>query len=778
MTFWSKYTVFSLSLALFLFPAFSSSGQETQPASGAEEEEIDISADSLSVGDAGTQVEAKGDVEIKRGETVLKADEVRVNRATKEVEAAGGVSVDSPEWKLKADSVHLNMEEETGEILEGDIFFDRDHLSFGGRRLQKFAGQEYHVDEGFFTTCLCESGPPSWKISAEEIDLDADGTGTIRDGVFYILDVPVFYVPYGFFPIRAERQSGFLFPKIGSSNKEGFKFQQPFFWAISKSADATFGIDVETRARVGLLGELRTILSQDAQGQITMSYFNEGMRGNQEKEIEDGTISDPRIPEDRWNVMANHRHTSTSGWMTYSDIFAFSDDLFTRELMERFDMDGAQAATLRKSRYGRSQLGFFKSWQDMHLRSEWGFYQDFIQDDEDTLQKTPQLSFWGRRPVGKTPLEFRWRAEGVSYVRREGADGLRLDLRPELVLPFRVAPYLFGSFSVAPRETLYHLYDDGGMFDRNNSRELVEIGGNVGTSIGRVYSWGGSMIEGVKHVVEPEISYLFIPSRQQNDIPIMDGIDRINRRNLLTFSLTNRFWGKFSGKPAGGAGDPDVELLNPSAVLGDIRELGWFRVALSYDIDRERNGGDTLSDVDMNLRVTPVDYLSFGLDMGLDPGPWNLTQAAAVFSLSDPRPITRRVLDPDFMRPNSINLTYRFLRRGPNSLLAENANINLDVPPVCPNPLDPRCTGFDKNTLGEVGWNIFYHVTDHVLLYFQSNYNTRDSRFNTNEGSVKILSQCECWTLTLTVGRKTNPSKTSFNFEFNLLGLGTQKSLF
>jgi hypothetical protein len=286
------------------------------------------------------------------------------------------------------------------------------------------------------------------------------------------------------------------------------------------------------------------------------------------------------------------------------------------------------------------------------------------------------------------------------------------------------------------------------------------------------------MLEGIKHVIEPELSYFFIPGRAQRDIPIMDGIDRINRRNLLTFSLTNRFWGKFSGKPTGGAGDPDIELLNPSSSLGDIRELGRFRLALSYDIDRERHGGDTLSDVDFNLRLTPVDYASFGLDMGLDPGPWNLTQAAAVFSLSDPSPITRRVLDADFMQPNSITMSFRFLRRGPNSLLAENANIDLDIAPVCPNPLDPRCTGFDKNALGEIGWKLFYRVTDHLLFFFDSDYNARDSRFNSNEGSVKILSQCECWTVALTVGRKTNPSKTSFSFQFNLLGLGTQKSLF
>lgn len=39
-----------------------------------------------------------------------------------------------------------------------------------------------------------------------------------------------------------------------------------------------------------------------------------------------------------------------------------------------------------------------------------------------------------------------------------------------------------------------------------------------------------------------------------------------------------------------------------------------------------------------------------------------------------------------------------------------------------------------------------------------------------------ILSPCECWTVTFSVNKTTNPSKTSFVFEFNLLGLGSQNT--
>ena len=72
-----------------------------------------------------------------------------------------------------------------------------------------------------------------------------------------------------------------------------------------------------------------------------------------------------------------------------------------------------------------------------------------------------------------------------------------------------------------------------------------------------------------------------------------------------------------------------------------------------------------------------------------------------------------------------------------------------------------------------------FHLTDHLLLTYDTSYNARDGRFTSNRGGVKILSQCECWTLSFSVNRRTNPEKTSFKFSFDLLGLSSQnKDLF
>ena len=190
--------------------------------------EINITADKLSTTDGTSQIEATGSVEVKRDLTTLKADEVRVNPTTQDVEAKGKVTVDDPEWKVKsADSLQMNMEQEIGEIRNGDLFLENGHVSMSGSRFQKLGGQSYQVDDGFFTTCLCETGAPSWKFYAEQMNLDLEGVGTVKNGWFYVFDVPVLYVPYGVFPIKTERQTGFLFPQVGQSTKDGFRYLQP-----------------------------------------------------------------------------------------------------------------------------------------------------------------------------------------------------------------------------------------------------------------------------------------------------------------------------------------------------------------------------------------------------------------------------------------------------------------------------------------------------------------------------------------------------------------------
>ncbi len=765
---------------MMLLTVFQSHAAQPASKSGAGgENEINISADKLSTSDGSNQIEASGNVELRRQEMTLKADQVRFNRATQDVEAKGGIVIDDPEWKVKsADALRMNMGTEAGVIENGDIFLENGHLSMSGRRFEKFGGQTYHIDDGFFTTCLCDSGAPSWKFYAEQMDLALEGTGTIKNGYFYVLDTPVLYIPYGIFPLRSERQTGLLFPSFGHSTKEGFRFLQPFFWAISKSSDATLTFDAESRARIGSIGEYRTMFDRNSDFRIASSYFNENLRKNADASIVNKTIADPTIPKNRWSVVGNHRYTTNSNWLAFSDFAGYSDDLFARELVDRFDLPGTQEANIRRSRYGESRFGLFRNWDDTFIKGEWNFFQDFIQPESGTLQRTPQLALWGRRFASGFPLEFRWRAEGINYIRHKGGDGLRLDIRPELVAPFRAGPYLFGALSVAPRETLYHLYSPVKSSERNFSRELVEIRGNLATSLSRVYRFDRPDLIGLKHVFEPEVSYLYVPGVNQSGIPIMDDIDRINRRNVVSFALTNRFWGKAQGRFA--PSDADKEVVLNSVGSGDVRDLGFFRLALSYDIGKAPNNANRLSDLDIKLRMNPFNFFNLNLESALNTSPWQFSSTQLSVGFTDPRPLTRRVADPDFVRPNSFNVSYAFLRKNlPLSIFAEDANVDQSTLQTCiPDPTNPICPriNVNQNVAANVGVSSLYHATDNILLFATSNVDALQGRLLNFSAATKFLSFCECWSATLGVRQDINPAKTSVFFNFSLAGLGGQKS--
>jgi LPS-assembly protein len=822
-------TVFGALFLLALLPApallaASFTDQGGRAGEAKPEEQIHVTADSLSVSEQGTKLQGQGNVEVQREQMTLKADQVQIDRTTQDMEAVGNVFVDDPEWKVRqADRMQFNLGNETGMIENGELFLERGHLTMNGSRMQKLTGQTYHLDEGIFTTCLCETGPPTWKIKADQMDVTREGSGVIRGGTFYIKDVPVFYFPYAVFPLNTDRQSGFLFPEFGTSSKSGFRYMQPYYWAIDKSSDATLTFDIETGARVGFMGEYRKMFSKDAQAQIEVSYFNELFRNNADSDIGDKTIarcnnvlntkSPPPafvpncdvIPVQRWSVVGNHRQVGTD-WTTYSDVALFSDDFFVRELTRNMHLDFDRERDIKTLRYTLSRAGFLRSWDNSTLQGEFDFYQDFVQPDSRTLQRTPQLLFTGLQQLWNTPLELRWRAFGVNYISEASPDGLRLDLRPELVLPFNIANYLHGSFNVAPRETLYHLYDTSQStplvtcgavkpidpiactlakrrrnFDRNNSRSLVEVNGTIGSSFGRVFSWGETGLQKIKHVVEPEVGYVFVSHSKQSDIPIMDGVDRVNARNLVTFGITNRFWGKFSSLMPAPNENRDVENTQ-TPIEGDTRELARFKVGMNYGVGPDRPAGGRLSDLGFELKLFPTDYMAFGGGTGIDTGSGHISEATALFSIFDPRPITRKVLDPDFMRPNALDLSFRFIDKTSNSVLADNANpvlVNPAAPQLCStvrtdfgDTFDPRCQR--RDVFGLIGIRSLIHLTDHLLFLYDATYNFRRGGFSTNRGAVKILSQCECWSLTFALNHTTNPNETNFRFNFDLLGLSSQ----
>ena len=180
--------------------------------------------------------------------------------------------------------------------------------------------------------------------------------------------------------------------------------------------------------------------------------------------------------------------------------------------------------------------------------------------------------------------------------------------------------------------------DFTGKFRRNSSRELVEVRSTLATSLSRTYDWKFGAWSRVRHVLEPAVRYRFIPSTDQRDLPIWDSIDRIHRRNLLTLSLTNRFWGSRGAEGLPVPHDGRAVDRGGGGEAGVVSRFARARVAAGFDLDQARTGGDGLSGVAFGLGLNPADNLDVAADLIIDPGPWNLREAALGFSLFDAAP--------------------------------------------------------------------------------------------------------------------------------------------
>ncbi len=583
---------------------------------------VTVDAATIDYDKASNVISAHGAVKVTRGDMVLTADTVRVNRTTQQVEAEGNVVLKDPQGTVTGDAMTINLVDETGALGNGSLFLNKNHYQLTGSHFEKHAGQVYDIEDGRFTTCLCkDGGPPSWSVRGEQVNVDVEGYGRVHQGRFEVLGHPVFYLPYGLFPVRRERQTGLLFPRFGYSNRRGFQVELPLYVNINRSMDATVAVDVETAARVGALGEYRYALSKDTAGEINGSYFNEQIRGASSKDIVNRNIADPNIPVNRWSAGMIHDQWLPYGVHGFADVFRVSDDLFLREINLFTFNPGAEVA-LRTRRYERSRVGVDRVFDRGLLIGTATWYQDFINPDKFVFQVPPRIAGTTVHRLLDDHVALSLTGEGANFEREQGFEGQRLDLRPEMEVPWHFAPYAWGSWRGGFRETAYTLADttvppqvnvnpaDPGSkppsilpaLDDSASRELFYLNGEAHTEIARIYPLQRYGITALKHTIEPSVNYLFVPQTgtRQSALPLFDDVDRINQRSVFTYGLTTRLLARYAapktpaertartrGEPRGPGYDPTGDATSFETGSPAVRARAAAREREGAAADRE-----------------------------------------------------------------------------------------------------------------------------------------------------------------------------------------------
>ena len=305
---------------LLVFPC-AAPGENLQEVSG-----ISIKADTLSYEKETATYNASGNVLIEGKGLTLLADTAKLRQTDSLATADGNVVLVKESDVLRADHLLLNLGTEQGEVRNGDLFIKKGNFHIRSDRMKKVGKEDYRLERGAFTTCNGES--PSWKFTASDLDVTLEEYATGRHAIFYVKEIPLFYTPYIAFPVKRERQSGFLIPQPGTSSKRGISLDIPYYWAISPSQDATIDLDLLSKRGVGTGLDYRYIRRKGSEGRFrgygiydTMLKQYRGELSQQHQEMVSSTFN---VKSDL-NLVSDHQF--------FSD-YADAAGIYNRQLLE------------------------------------------------------------------------------------------------------------------------------------------------------------------------------------------------------------------------------------------------------------------------------------------------------------------------------------------------------------------------------------------------------------------------------------------------------------
>ncbi len=491
---------------------------------------------------------AQGEVVIRQEGMELQADKAVLNQALNEFEAWGDVLLRDRTDYLACRYLKFNYQKQIGSIKNGRIFIKEKNYYITGENIEKLGPNEYDVENATLTTCDAERA--AWLIRCKKVHVKEGGYGVVDNAVFTVKNVPVLYLPKGVFPVNTKRQTGFLLPGIGYSDKDGVIVKNAFFWAINRSHDLTLYPEIYSERGVKFGAEYRYVINEQAQGDIRASFISDQL-------VEDNPEDYPDADKERWAFGAHHFQTLKVGTTLKADVNLVSDNEYLEDFPDTFsgnfidELDNSDAKT---DTYLRSLAVASHSWERYNVSGEARYYQSLLRKNDDaTLQLLPEVALTAlNQPVPGVDWLF-WRMQGTyaNFWRKDGERGHRFDFNPSLTMPLK-----FGVFEVIPflelRETWYQTNNSDVRSDGSESRETLAAGVEIKSVAERVYACDWFGMDRLLHTLEPTVGYRYVPDVDQSDLPAFDDLDYLAEESNVTWALVSRLVGRY---PKAGALD-------------------------------------------------------------------------------------------------------------------------------------------------------------------------------------------------------------------------------
>ncbi len=729
--------------------------KETKPSPGAK---ADIDADHVDADIRTGNLTAQGQVVVREGDRQVRSDQAQYDRATGDVTARGSVTYQDPIVRLSGSDGKYSPT--NGAQIHSAQFSFIQRYGRGSANLLTLTPQGVLDLRGVaFTTCPVAD--QSWQIKAKEISLDTNRqVGTGRGAIVDLAGVPIMYLPVFSFPLSNERKSGFLFPSAGNSSVNGFELQVPYYWNIAPNADSTLSPMLYTNRGVDLAGEVR-FLTEDQSGELQWHFLPDDPRFESEEQSLLATAEKYDLPETTIG-------SSDRSLVTFHDVANLPDDL--RVLIDVANVSDPLYFQDFGSGPETTSTAFLQRLAQVTYRDEnWNLgaaaqqYQpvsvelpvpsEYLSDEYRPYARAPWL--WADSDYSWGPAQiFRYGfdSELVDFI-RAGLSGWRLDLMPHLGLDYEDPGYFIRSV-LDWRYTQYELNDTLPDQNQSPSRSLPIASFDTGLKLERPFADDRTL------TLEPRMMYLYVPYRNQDDLPLFDtalpdlntvelfrdnryvGADRQSDADEVTVGLTSRLF----------ATDTGQQYF--STTLGQAYYIQTPRVELPGETLGGRADSDLVGDFVLSA------YKNWNVDVNLE---WN--PAAD----QEERTFVQLQFKPE--QESVINVAYRYQR---DAVLLSALATPGEVPPTIPaQPSQYPASFTQSQTLNQSEVSTAWPISDdwHVLARWVYD-------FDSHEGIDRLAGfeyrSC-CWRVRLLYRRYlingTGQEDTGFMFQIQLSGL-------
>lgn len=604
------------------------------------------------------QVEVEGDKGTPNEGQKLAADDVVWNTQTGEFVAVGNVLLANPTSRLSAERIVFNTKTKRGTFynasgisqlgtrgqqditmfgsLEPDVYFY-------GEVIEKIGDDKYKITRGGFTTCVQPT--PRWEVVSSTSTINLHDYAILNNAVMHVKDVPVFYLPWMYFPIQDDnRATGFLMPTYGNSTIQGQSLSNAFFWAIDRSQDLTLMHDWYFSRGQGYGSEYRYVASPSSNGEVRF------YRLATEQSVVNGTTNPAR---EAYEIRGSLAQQLPYGLRARGSVNYFSD-IQTQQLYNQ----NLYNATLSQRSITGSVTG---AWAGVNLTGNFQRSENFFNSTSSIVNGyTPSLqASLSSRKIGNLPIYYSLNSEVAHVVyatRNADNNGLivendqslgRVDITPSIRAPLTNLPFFSLTASMLYRYTYFSeslLPGTQTQVDESLVRRYAQMKAEIlGPVFSRVFAPGTGGTR-VKHIIEPNFTITRTTGiDNQSQVPTLGNpFDQLVGDNTtFSYGVTNRLMVRGGGSRGGAtetmapssdqAQAPTAPAAPATGAAGSPREALTVGLVQSYYTDPRASQFDqayqtsfgfraasNFSPIAMTVRAAPTPLTSANVRMEYD----------------------------------------------------------------------------------------------------------------------------------------------------------------